>query len=248
MNVVCVFAHQDDEMRCLGTLLRMREAGHSIAFVCVTRGDKGLAFDPGIDHDTAAAIRDEEMRAVGDAFGASYRCLQREDGFLAEDSDLRRELVVTLRELRAELVFTHWVRDYNSDHVVTASAVTDAALFTTIASIEPHTPALPSVPRLYYTHPGEGYDFEPTHFVELAARHREVKTELIRLHRSQMDVMRRMRGHDYADEMADEEKRLGARLMTDYVEAFRPCLAERRIPWPYDLPGALPAVHEEFTS
>ena len=54
-----------------------------------------------------------------------------------------------------------------------------------------------------------------------------------------MDVMRRLRGHDYADEMLDEDRRQGRRLMVEHAEAFRPCLAERRIPWPSDLPGAL---------
>ncbi|MFD0480204.1 hypothetical protein ACFQ0B_77790 [Nonomuraea thailandensis] len=58
-----------------------------------------------------------------------------------------------------------------------------------------------------------------------------------------MDVMRRMRGHDYADELAAEDRRQGARLMVDYAEAFRACLAERRIPWPSDLPGDLHEDH-----
>jgi LmbE family N-acetylglucosaminyl deacetylase len=245
MNVTCVFAHQDDEMRCLGTLLRLREAGHTLAFVCLTRGDKGLAFNPDVDGDIAAAVREEEMRSVAAELDAEYRCLGREDGFLVEDAALRRDLVVTLRELNAEVVFTHWTTDYNSDHVVTAKAATDAALFTTIASIEPGTPALARVPRIFYVHPGEGYGFEATHFVALMPAHHAAKTRLIRRHRSQMDVMRRMRGYDYADEMAAEDRRQGARLLVEYAEAFRPCLAERRIPWPTDLPGPIGTAGRE---
>jgi LmbE family N-acetylglucosaminyl deacetylase len=239
MKVVCVFAHQDDEMRALGTLLRLREAGHEIAFVCTTRGDKGLAYDTSTGRDEAAQVREAEMRTVAEHFDAEYLCLGREDGFCYEDADLRRALIGALRRLGAELVFTHWTTDYNDDHVVTAKAVTDAALFTSIASIEPAVPALPRVPRIFYTHPGEGYGFEATHFVQLGPGHQERKTELIRLHRSQMEVMRRMRGHDYADEMAAEDRRQGARFMVGYAESFRPCLAERRIPWPTDLPGPL---------
>jgi hypothetical protein len=68
------------------------------------------------------------------------------------------------------------------------------------------------------------------------------KTELIRRHVSQMAVMRELRGYDYADEMAMETHRQGARFMVAHAEAFRPCLAERRIPWPSDLPGALDAA------
>ncbi|GII65293.1 hypothetical protein Skr01_53780 [Sphaerisporangium krabiense] len=244
MNVVCVFAHQDDEMRCAGTLLRLREAGHALALVCVTLGDKGLAFDTAVGYDAATEIRDREIRSVAASLGASYRCLGREDGFLADDAALRHDLITTLRELRADLVFTHWTSDYNDDHVVTAKAVTDAALFTTIASIRPDVAALERVPGIFYTHPGEGYGFEATHFVQLSSDHHAEKTRLIRLHRSQMDVMRRMRGHDYADEMAAEDRRQGGRLMVEYAEAFRPCLAERRVPWPTCLPGPLPGEED----
>jgi hypothetical protein len=52
-----------------------------------------------------------------------------------------------------------------------------------------------------------------------------------------MGVLRKLRGRDYADEMIDEDRLQGARLTVGYAEAFRPCLAERRIPWPSDLPG-----------
>ncbi|GAA4927531.1 LmbE family N-acetylglucosaminyl deacetylase [Nonomuraea thailandensis] len=240
MNVVCVFAHQDDEMRCLGTLLRLRDAGCRIVFVCITRGDKGLPFDPLAD---AVRVREREMLAVADAFAAEYVCLGREDGFAEDNASLRRDLIRTLRRMRAELIFTHWTADYNDDHVVTAKAVTDAALFAAIASVEPHVSPLPRAPRIFYTHPGDGYGFEATHFVRLSPVHHATKSELIRRHHSQMDVMRRMRGHDYADELAAEDRRQGARLMVDYAEAFRACLAERRIPWPSDLPGDLHEDH-----
>ncbi|WP_239309393.1 MULTISPECIES: PIG-L deacetylase family protein [unclassified Frankia] len=240
MRIVCVFAHQDDEMRCLGTLQRFRETGHEISFVCVTQGDKGLAFDPSADRGLAASVRDAEMRSVAASFAADYRCLGREDGFLYDDAALRRDLIRTLREQRAELVFTHWTSDYNSDHVVTARAVLDAALFTSLSSFEPASPPLERVPRIFHVHPGDGYGFEATHFVQLTPAHVTVKAELIRRHRSQMDVMRRLRGRDYADEIADEDRRQGARLMVAHAEAFRACLAERRIPWPSDLPSAIP--------
>jgi LmbE family N-acetylglucosaminyl deacetylase len=237
MNVVCVFAHQDDEMRCLGTLLRLAEADAMISFVCVTNGDRGLAFDEGDSRERAARVRDGEMRSVAEHFDARYECLGYGDGTLYESAELRGKLIDVLRRLGAELVFTHWTTEYNPDHVVTAKAVTDAALFTNLGSFEPGTPPLAQVPRIYYVNPGDGYGFEATHFVALSDEHVQRKVELIRRHHSQMDVMRQLRGHDYADEMVDEDRRQGSRLMVGHAESFRPCLGERRIPWPSDLPG-----------
>ncbi len=240
MNVTCVFAHQDDEMRCLGTLLRLHEAGHHrLSFLCVTAGDKGLSFDAGDSRGRAASIRESEMNSVAAALDAEYACLGYEDGFLFEDALLRRLLIRELRRLGTELIFTHWTSEYNSDHVVVGKAVTDAALFTAFPSFEPESVPLPGVPRIFYVNPGDGYGFEATHFVELSSDHIERKVDTIRRHKSQMEVMRKLRGRDYADEMVDEDRRQGARLLTGFAESFRPCLHERRIPWPTDLPARL---------
>lgn len=225
-------------MRCLGTLIRMRELGHTITLVCITSGDKGLAFDDEPDQARAAAVRAAEMAHVCAELGAEYHCLDREDGFTEYDPQLRRELIELLRGARADLVFTHWVEDYNPDHVVTARAVVDAALFTNLPSFVPGTPVLPRPPGIFHCDPGDGYGFESTHFVELDAETLAEKARLIRLHTSQMDVLRQLRGRDYADDMVDDARRQGARMLVEAAEAFRPSLAERRIPWPTALPGS----------
>jgi LmbE family N-acetylglucosaminyl deacetylase len=239
MKVVTVFAHQDDELQCLGTLLRMRERGDSIAIVCTSSGNKGLPFSQA-GKEEAAAVRDAEIRAVAAELDAEYRCLGREDGMVYEDPDLRRELIAVLRELGAELVFTHWTTDYNSDHVVTANAVVNAALWTNFESFEPDAlPALPRVPGIFHVNPGPGYGFEPTHFVELDDRIAAEKARIGRLHASQMTVMRQLGGRDYVDQTDDEDRMQGERLLVQRAESFRPCLSERRIPWPSVLPGPI---------
>ncbi len=239
MKFACVFAHQDDEMRCVGTLLRLREADHEIAFVTLTAGDKGLPFQEAHGSMNAAAIRDAEMHAVATRFEAAYICLGREDGFLFDSAELRRDVIGTFRQLRPDVIFTHWTKDYNDDHQVTAKVTTDAALFTTLGSFEPSSAPLSHVPRIWYVDPGAGYGFEATHFVELGPAHVAEKAACIREHVSQMEVMRHLRGRDYADEITSADLATGARLMVGHAEAFRPCLAERRIPWPSDLPGQL---------
>jgi N-acetylglucosamine malate deacetylase 1 len=238
MRVVSVMAHQDDELQCLGTLLRMRERGDSVALVCTSSGNKGLPFSS-TDTAAAAAVRDAEIPSVAAELDADYRCLGREDGMVREDEELRRELIAVLRELGAELVFTHWTSDYNSDHVETARAVVNAALWTNLESFEPHVPALAHVPAIFHTNPGAGYGFEPTHFVELDERLAAEKARIGRLHASQMAVMAQLGGRDYVDQTDDKDRVQGERLLVQRAESFRPCLAERRIPWPTVLPGPI---------
>ena len=42
MNVVSIMAHQDDEMRCLGTMLKCRARGDRLWFITLTDGAKGF--------------------------------------------------------------------------------------------------------------------------------------------------------------------------------------------------------------
>jgi LmbE family N-acetylglucosaminyl deacetylase len=235
MRYVCVFAHPDDEMRCLGTLLRLQAAGHSFGFITVSAGDNGLPFET--ESVDATAVRDAEMRAVVAEFDAPYHCLGAEDGFVYDDGRLRRRMITVLRQLEADVIFTHWTSDYNPDHVETARLAVDAALLAPLGSFVPEQPAIAAAPRILHVDPGHGFGFEATHLValtpELAAR----KAELMRLHRSQMAVMQQLSGADYADQLARADRVAGDRMLCYAAEGFRPCLAERRIPWPSDLPG-----------
>ncbi|NIN10571.1 MAG: PIG-L family deacetylase, partial [Gemmatimonadales bacterium] len=62
MNVVSVMAHQDDELMCLGTMLKMQQRGDALHFVCLTDGSGGMVQAPDMPRAEAAAIRDQEMR------------------------------------------------------------------------------------------------------------------------------------------------------------------------------------------
>ena len=81
-----------------------------------------------------------------------------------------------------------------------------------------------------------GYGVEMTHFVALTPELAEEKARVLRHHKSQMDVMRQLRGRDYADLALDLSRTTGSRAMQPYAEAFRPCLMERRIPLASMLP------------
>src|SRR5438067_13645417 len=82
MNVGSIMAHQDDEMRCLGTMLKCRARGDRLCFVTLTDGSKGFVQNPSISRAEAAAIRDVEMRAVANAVDAEYVNLGEQDEFL----------------------------------------------------------------------------------------------------------------------------------------------------------------------
>jgi LmbE family N-acetylglucosaminyl deacetylase len=236
MNIVHVAAHQDDEGHTLGTLLKYRrQGGHRITLICTTNGDKGMSFSPEIAHAEAAAVREREMQAVAAALGAEYVCLGGEDEFLYDTKQMRLRLIDALRAAEAELIFTHWVHDYNLDHTTTSWLVFQASMNSIIASMPTDHPALKSTPRIFYWDVGDGFGFEGTHFVELSEEILREKVRMIRLHESQMEVMRQV-GPDFADTLFERARVVGQRVGVPFAEMFRPCLASRRTPLANMLP------------
>lgn len=236
MNITHIVAHQDDEGYALGTLLKYkRQGGHSITLICLTNGDKGMSFDPSIPLHEAAGIRDAEMKAVADALGAHYMCLGAPDEFLFDTKEMRLVLIDAIRAGGSDLIFTHWVDDYNLDHTTTSRIVFQASINSIIASMRTDHAALKITPKIFYIDVGEGFGFEGTHFVELDEKTIDEKIRIIRLHKSQMEVMRKI-GPDFGDMLYDRAKLVGQRAGVPFAEVFRPCLAGRRVPLANMLP------------
>lgn len=237
MHIVWIGAHQDDEMKVLGTLLKYRrQGGHTFTFICATNGDKGMSFDPDTPLAEAARIRELEMRKVVAEFDAEYVCLKVPDEFLFDDQPTRLAMLDAIRAARADLIFTHWRDDYNLDHVTTSQLVYQAALTAPISSIATEHPALGHTPKIFYVPPlDEGYGFEATHYVELDEELLAEKIRLVHHHASQIAVFKQI-GDDFGQRLRLEAERAGARASVQYAECFRPCLASRRTP----LANALP--------
>jgi LmbE family N-acetylglucosaminyl deacetylase len=237
MNIAFIGAHQDDEMFCLGTLLKYNEEKrHSFSFIYLTNGDKGISDDPNADHAATAKLRAAESRRVADEFKASLDILDNPDEGLFDSYENRMATLELLRQHKVDLIFTHYTSEYNLDHNITSNIVFQAALLANIASIRTQSPALKSDPRIFYVYPGEGYGFEPTHFVEIPEHLVEETLRIMWHHQSQMDVSIRMQ-IDYPAVFRNRFRRVGERVGLPYAECFRPCLADRRTPLANMLPA-----------
>lgn len=231
MNIALIGAHQDDEMFCLGTLLKYREQKkHRFSFIYLTNGDKGISDDPKSDYAETAKIRAAEAAKVAREFNGTLDIIPNPDESLFDSYTNRLAVLECIRRHKIDLIFTHYTSEYNLDHNITSDIVFQAALLANIASIRTESPALKRDPRIFYMNPGEGYGFEGTHFVEIPAR---LATQMIRImghHKSQMAVARRLLGADYRDSIKRRLSDIGGRVGVPYAEVFRPCLADRRTP------------------
>jgi LmbE family N-acetylglucosaminyl deacetylase len=188
MNVVSIMAHQDDEMRCLGTMLKCKARGDRLFFVVLTDGARGMVQSPETPPGEAAAVREREMRALAGAAGGEYRCLGEPDEFLYDTREVRLKLIEAMRATGAELVFTHHAMDYNLDHTTVNRLVRHCAMQSCLPVLPTQSPPLAAHPAVFQVEPFGVFDFPASHYVDIGGVHEE-KGRLLALHVSQEEAL-----------------------------------------------------------
>jgi len=235
VNVVSIMAHQDDEMRCLGTMLKCRQRGDELFFVCLTDGSKGLVDRPRLDRRQAADIRRREMASLTDAVGAQYICLGEPDEYLYDTPAVRDALIEAIRRAGAELVFTHYHQDYNADHVAVHHLVRHCAMQSPLPVIATASAPLGRHPAVFCVEPHGAFVFPASHFVDVTDVE-DRKIELLQLHVSQEAAMRQAVSAGFDKLCRCPDAYWGQKVGCEYAECFVP-MQSRGAVKPY---GVLP--------
>jgi LmbE family N-acetylglucosaminyl deacetylase len=131
-RALAIVAHPDDmEYGASSAVARWTDAGKSVAYLLVTRGEAGI---DGVSPSEAGPLRSVEQRAACDAVGVeSLEFLDYPDGVIEYGLPLRRHLAAAMRRHRPELVVTLNHRERfpggglnMADHRVVGGAVIDA--------------------------------------------------------------------------------------------------------------------------
>lgn len=97
-RVLVIFPHPDDEVTVAGTLMKLKDEGHEIQMVCLTRGEKGKSS--GIENEVELAhLRTLEMQKAADLIGADQLHLKD-----YPDSGLERIGLDSLKEIVGRLI------------------------------------------------------------------------------------------------------------------------------------------------
>ena len=105
--VLAVFAHPDDaEISSGGTLAKWAAQGRHVHLLVLTNGDRG-SEEPDCDREELARTRADEQARASMVMGlTSFRILPNHDGELENTADVRREIVLTIREVQPQVVVT----------------------------------------------------------------------------------------------------------------------------------------------
>jgi LmbE family N-acetylglucosaminyl deacetylase len=162
MNVLAVGAHPDDiEMGCGAALLAHRRRGDTVAMLVMTTGERG-------PQDARSRVQEQEDAAR--FLGARLFWGGFEDGAIPEGRPAVEAIESVLREVDADLVYTHVPRDTHQDHRAAAAAALAAGRrFSRILMYEAPTTQ----------------GFAPAVFVDVSP-FLEMKTDVMRIHWSQV--------------------------------------------------------------
>jgi LmbE family N-acetylglucosaminyl deacetylase len=224
MNVVSIMAHQDDEMRCLGTMLKCRERGDKLAFITLTDGSKGFVQNPGIAREKAARIRQEEMQALAAEIDAVYINIREQDEFLYDTSEVRLKLIEAIRTTRPGIIFTHYSEDYNLDHVTVNRLVRQCAMQACLPVIATQSSPLEEHPAVFLVEPFGPVFFPASHYVDIS-KYQDAKVALLRHHASQEEPMAMVGGGGLAKITADVGAYRGNQVNCAFAECFVPMQA-----------------------
>lgn len=228
MNVVSIMAHQDDEMRCLGTMLKCRARGDALHFIILTDGSAGVLRDPYPSRKAAAAIRRREMTQLARELKATYQCLGERDEFLFDSAALRLRLLEAIRKTGAGLIFTHHHEDYNEDHATTHRLVKHCAMLAALPLLPTRSACLQAPPAIFCAEPHGPIPFPATHFVDISCEEAD-KVRLLKLHTSQEEAMQKALGTGFDKLCARPDAYWGEKAGCDYAEAFVPMAARGAI-------------------
>jgi LmbE family N-acetylglucosaminyl deacetylase len=111
MSILVILAHPDDpEFFCGATLARWALAGHHIEYWLLTCGDKGYNDFTTVDQikpDDLCAVRHREQHEAAAVIGVkAVHFMDRSDGHLVPDMDLRRDVVRIIRQTKPDILMT----------------------------------------------------------------------------------------------------------------------------------------------
>lgn len=176
LHIVCVGAHPGDpEFGCGGTMAKYSDAGHTVTFLYLTRGE---ASDPDKSYSEMAALRTKEAEVACKVLKVKFKFAEQVDGNTVLDKGKNEEMAKLINAEKPDIVFTQWPVDAHPDHQVTGLLVLTAWIRSGRKF------------HLYFYEVNTGIEtmaFTPTDYVDITSVH-DRKKEAMFAHKTQNPI------------------------------------------------------------
>jgi LmbE family N-acetylglucosaminyl deacetylase len=164
-SILVVGAHAFDAEVIAGPLAANAAGrGAAVTFLHLTMGEQG---HPCLIPKHYSAQKEEEAGRAAGRLGVSVRNLGLRDAFLPNDDETALKVCDVVRELKPEVVITHWHGSWHKDHRAAAELTRTGMLFAALPTLN-RTEAAHTAQLLLF---GENWEddegFSPEHLVDV---------------------------------------------------------------------------------
>ncbi|TCZ71849.1 PIG-L family deacetylase [Paenibacillus albiflavus] len=164
-HILAIGGHAGDMDLTAGAVIaKYTQSGHKATFLHLTPGEKG---HPRLTPDDYAKQKIEEAHQFAAIVGADVRFLSYKDGELPVNDEIKYQIADIIREVKPNIIITHWKGSIHKDHSNTAGLIDDARFYAGLKTIKRDLPHH-WVQKIYYADNWEDpYDFNPEVFIDI---------------------------------------------------------------------------------
>ncbi|CAN7732643.1 PIG-L family deacetylase [Paenibacillus sp. LjRoot153] len=165
MTILAIGGHVGDaELTAGGVLAHHSLKGDRIVTLALTAGERGVPA--GQDMKEYRVQKVNEARTFAEMLGGESIVFDIPDGELQDNEEMRYRVCDVIRDVRPNVIITHFKNSMHKDHMTTHRIVNDARFFAGLASFEREKPAHFAA-KLYYAENWEdAVDYVPYVYVD----------------------------------------------------------------------------------
>ena len=180
-TILAVGGHVGDmELTAGGVLASHALKGDRIVTLALTAGERGVPA--GQDMAEYREQKVNEAKAFAEMLGGEAIVFEIPDGELKDNEEMRLRVCDVIRQVRPNIIITHFKNSMHKDHMTTHRIVNDARFFAGLASFERELPAF-FASTLYYAENWEdAVDYKPYVYVDFSQEAYDLWVMAVSLH------------------------------------------------------------------
>lgn len=165
VHIMAIGAHCADVEVASGLLLaKYTMAGHKATIVHLSPGEKGHRT---LSPEDYAKQKIDEAHKAAEVLGADVRFLPYKDAEIPVNDEAKYALADLIREVKPNVLITHWKGSIHKDHTACHHIVEDARFYAALPAIKRERPAHGAWALFYSENWEDMYDYEVDTYVDV---------------------------------------------------------------------------------
>ncbi|MFC5401293.1 PIG-L deacetylase family protein [Cohnella soli] len=181
MTILAIGGHVGDmELTAGGALASHALKGDKIVTLALTAGERGVPAGQDVGEYRAQKVR--EAAQFAELLGGESIVFEIPDGELQDSEEMRYRVCDVIREVKPNVIITHFKNSMHKDHMTTHRIVNDARFFAGLAAMKRDLPAH-FAGTLYYAENWEdAVDYRPYVYVDFSQEAYDLWIKALSLH------------------------------------------------------------------